>query len=351
MTSILIRAETRKNEKRVGITPIGAKKLIEKGIKVSIEESKERIIPTSDFHKVGCEVVRENSWSKVPSDTIIFGLKELPEYPFKLEHRHIMFGHAYKCQPSAENLLKRFKLGGGVLYDIEYLFNSKGKRVAAFGYWAGYIGAAVSISCWISQKVNKSPKKLSIYKNKNILDNQIKTELQNSDFKPKNAIVIGALGRVGRGVIDFCEKVNIRTTKWDILQTFGKSRFPEILNHDLFFNCILASNKTPTFISNNDIKSNQRLSVIGDISCDPGSKYNPIDIYNYVTNWKEPVVKISKNPILEVMAIDNLPSLLPLESSYDFANQLLPYLMNIDRIDKGIWLNAHKIYFDNVRLV
>ena len=62
----------------------------------------------------------EEKVGQAPLETIIFGLKELPDEPFPLKHRHIMFGHAFKNQPMAEILLKRFKVGGGALYDIEY---------------------------------------------------------------------------------------------------------------------------------------------------------------------------------------------------------------------------------------
>ena len=72
MTHILIRAECRENEKRVGITPLEARNLLEKGIKVSIEESNSRIIPTSKYRDVGCEIVEENSWPNAPLETIIF---------------------------------------------------------------------------------------------------------------------------------------------------------------------------------------------------------------------------------------------------------------------------------------
>ncbi len=37
------------------------------------------------------------------------------------------------------------------------------------------------------------------------------------------------------------------------------------------------------------------------------------------------------DPPLDVMAIDNLPSLLPVESSEDYAGQLLPALLTLDR--------------------
>ena len=47
MTHILVRAECRENEKRVGITPLEAAHLLKKGINVSIEDSNSRIIPSS----------------------------------------------------------------------------------------------------------------------------------------------------------------------------------------------------------------------------------------------------------------------------------------------------------------
>ncbi len=46
------------------------------------------------------------------------------------------------------------------------------------------------------------------------------------------------------------------------------------------------------------------------------------------------------------MAIDNLPALLPRESSEDFAGQLLPALLQLDRIGTGAWARA-KAEFDS----
>ena len=34
-----------------------------------------------------------------------------------------MFGHAFKGQPSGQVLLRRFRTGGGRLYDLEYLLD------------------------------------------------------------------------------------------------------------------------------------------------------------------------------------------------------------------------------------
>jgi saccharopine dehydrogenase (NAD+, L-lysine-forming) len=96
--------------------------------------------------------VGENTWPDAPKEAIIFGLKELPEDGTPLIHRHIMFGHAFKGQHSGKALLQRFQAGGGTLYDLEYLTDATGRRVAAFGYWAGYAGAAVSVIAWLAQQ-------------------------------------------------------------------------------------------------------------------------------------------------------------------------------------------------------
>jgi saccharopine dehydrogenase (NAD+, L-lysine-forming) len=126
--------------------------VVKAGIRVTVEKSSVRAIRLDGYEAAGCEIAAENAWPGAPRDAIIFGLKELPEDGTPLLHRHIMFGHAYKGQPAGRELLKRFKAGGGVLYDLEYLVGEDGRRVAAFGYWAGYAGAAISLKCWAAQR-------------------------------------------------------------------------------------------------------------------------------------------------------------------------------------------------------
>ena len=85
--------------------------------------------------------------------------------------------------------------------------------------------------------------------------------------------------------------------------------------------------------------------MIGDIACDPDSDYNPVPIYDRATTWEEPALRVHENPPLDIMAIDNLPSLLPRESSLDFAEQLLPSLLDLGAPDEGVWARA-KATFD-----
>lgn len=332
-----VRAEQRDNEARVGLTPEGAAKLINEGMRITVEQSHQRAIPIDEYAAAGCEIAPQASWPDAPKDAIIFGLKELPEDGTPLHHQHIMFGHAYKGQPAGRRLLDRFNEGGGTLYDLEYLTDSQGRRVAAFGYWAGFAGAAVTILDWAAQNSGGQLGSVSAYKDAKSMTQAVASAL--SEVKLR-ALVIGALGRVGTGATDMCRKVGIETTGWDIEETAHGGPFPEILEHDLFFNCILARPGTPVFVPATAPTQPRNLRVIGDIACDPDSAFSPIKIYENATSWDNPVVRVHDNPVLDVMAIDNLPSLLPRESSEDFASQLLPHLADLGRISEGVWARA-----------
>ncbi|GAA6208936.1 saccharopine dehydrogenase [Cognatishimia sp. WU-CL00825] len=340
MAHLWIRAEQRKNEDRVGLTPQGAGALIRKGLRVTVEESASRIIPIEGYRAAGCEIAPENSWPDAPDDAIIFGLKELPDDGTPLRHRHIMFGHAFKGQHSGRILLQRFKAGGGCLYDLEYLVDDAGRRVAAFGYWAGYAGAALTLKCWMAQQNNSICGPVSAYPNKDSLLTELRAELNALEVAHPDALVIGALGRVGSGAADLLQALGCSVTKWDMAETQSGGPFPEILHHALFMNCIFARPGTPVFVSAQEAAKPRRLSAIGDVACDPDSDYNPVPLYERATTWAAPAFRAVQDPVLDVMAIDNLPSMLPLESSEDYAEQLLPTLMTLMDLNAPVWARA-----------
>lgn len=350
MTHLWVRAEQRGNEQRVGITPEGVQSLMADGFRVTVEESSSRALPIAAYRATGCEIAAEGSWPDAPADAIIFGLKELPVGTSPLPHRHIMFGHAFKGQADGPALLRRFKAGGGTLYDLEYLTDETGRRVAAFGYWAGFAGAAIALMVWTAEQLGRGPgpHKVDVYPGRDKLINSLKENLaqalETGRSKP-DAIVIGALGRVGTGASDCLEALGLKVTKWDMAETAHGGPFPKILAHDIFVNCILASEGVPVFVPKSALESPRRLSIIADISCDPGSPYNPIPIYDHATSFDDPVIRAGDgNPPLDVMAIDNLPSMLPVESSEDYAAQLLPSLRALSNIERGVWGRAQDIF-------
>jgi len=348
MTHLWVRAEQRLNEDRVGLTPAGAKALLDAGIRVTVEKSSSRAIPLQGYIDAGCEIAAENAWPDAPRDAIIFGLKELPDDGTPLPHRHIMFGHAFKGQHSGKELLRRFREGGGTLYDLEYLVDPSGRRVAAFGYWAGYAGAAVTLKAWAAQQRGETCGPVGVYKNKDALLADLGGELDATGSDRPKAIVIGALGRVGTGAADLCEAMGVVVTKWDMNETASGGPFPEILDHDLFLNCIFARPGTPVFVPKEALTAARNLTAIGDVACDPDSDYNPVPVYSRATTWDAPVVRVANDPVLDVMAIDNLPSMLPAESSEDYADQLLASLLTLSDLDAGVWGRAKAVFDEHV---
>lgn len=166
--------------------------------------------------RVGCKLAEHNTWDKAPLDTPIIGLKELPAPGPPLPHTHIQFAHCYKKQGGWVDVLSRFKQGGGKLYDLEFLEDSNGRRVAAFGWHAGFAGAALGLLA-LAEQVQDPKKRLgkqTRYPNETELVDHAKKQIEaikssRADGKVK-ALVVGALGRCGRGAIDFFKKAGVQ---------------------------------------------------------------------------------------------------------------------------------------------
>lgn len=167
---------------------------------------------------VGCTLVENNSWPSAPLTTPIIGLKELPPNDDSaLTHTHIMFAHVYKKQAGWAPILKRWKNDTGMLYDLEFLQDERGRRVAAFGYHAGFAGAAVGALALAEQVGSEGETarlgEIKPYPNEDELVKHVKDVLEKAEVKlgrKARALVIGALGRCGKGAVDFFLKAGMR---------------------------------------------------------------------------------------------------------------------------------------------
>jgi saccharopine dehydrogenase (NAD+, L-lysine-forming) len=315
-----LRHEVRSTERRTPIVPSDARRLVDSGVTLTVEESPQRIFPIEQYEAVGCGVAPAGSWaSRAPEDAVVVGLKELPDQPAALPHRHVFFGHAYKGQPGAADLLHRFAAGGGALLDLEYLVDDHGRRLAAFGYWAGYLGAALAVL----QHRGRPAAPLTPTSQEE-LETLLRPVAGDEEF---TALVIGALGRSGRGARVALRAAGVEPTCWDIDETRNLDR-PALLAHDVLVNCVLATTPIPPFVREADLDDPaRRLRTLSDVTCDVGSPLNVLPVYDRTTEWAEPVRRLHKEPPLDLIAIDNLPSLLPEESSVGFSGSLLPLLL------------------------
>ncbi|KAJ3086607.1 Saccharopine dehydrogenase [Quaeritorhiza haematococci] len=364
-----LRGETKKNEHRTALTPTACKTLIENGFKITVERCPERIFNDQEYADVGCTLVQKGTWRTAPSSALITGLKELPENDFTpLPHTHIMFAHCYKQQEGWRDVLGRWKTGKGLLLDLEFLQDESGRRVAAFGYYAGFAGAAVGIDLWCHKHIPSTSAKayppITHFDNETDLINSISQKLKEAVKivgRYPRVMVMGALGRCGKGACGFAERVGIpndHIIRWDMAETAAGGPFDEIVRNDIFVNCIYLSKPIPPFLVPEQLtKEGRALEVLVDVSCDTTNPHNPIPVYTKTTTFDDPVlsVPVSGGAPLDVVAIDHLPTMLPREASEFFCRDLLPSLLALkawqaDKAGKDarVWNDAEKLFHAKV---
>ena len=324
-----------------------------------------RIFDDEEFSVVGAELVEDGSWVSAPSEEIIIGLKELPLEPKELPHVHVQFAHVFKGQDGWKDTLARYSNGKGTLLDLEFLAKG-GRRVAAFGYHAGFAGAALAIKAWAWNLTGQQGSFPGVenftdgkgyYDNEGLLTKQIREDITSSPRKPR-VMVIGAWGRCGKGAVQLCKDVGIPDEdilQWDIEETRTPGPYKEIIESDIFVNCIYLSEKIAPFVNVESLqiaKGKRKLAVVCDVSCDTTNPNNPIPIYTENSTFDQPTLPVEgfTNPPLCVISIDHLPSLLPREASEAFSEALLPYLKQLkDWRSAEVWQDAEKLYQNKVQ--
>jgi saccharopine dehydrogenase (NAD+, L-lysine-forming) len=330
-TGIWLRREAAPTEQRTPLIPQHAARLLAAGLSVTVEESTHRAFPIEEYAAAGCRVVPGDTWPDAPASDFVLGLKEPSAAAKQLTHSHIFFGHAYKGQEGGPALLRRLTDGGGTLYDLEYLTDDAGRRVVAFGHWAGYVGAALAVlhlrgHLDVPLRSSTRPE----------LDARLRAATGGA-----RALVIGALGRSGRGACEALAVAGVPVTAWDLAETRDLDK-EALLDHDILVNAVLADEPGTPFLTPADLAhGDRRLAVVSDVTCDVTSDCNRLPVYDRITDWVEPVRRLASAPLLDLIAVDNLPSLLPRESSTAFSKGLLPHLAVLDR-DDAVWARSEQ---------
>lgn len=360
---IHLRSETKPFERRSPLSPETAKALVNAGYIVRVEASPDRIYHEDEFSAAGAEIVTAGSWVEAPSDTIILGLKELPADGTPLPHTYIHFAHCFKKQDGWATELSRFAQAGGLLYDLEFLVDDRGVRVAAFGSTAGFSGAALALLSWAHQLLHPGvpqgavPAFDSASALLELVRSSVAEAMALNDGRYPRIMIIGALGRCGKGATESCLAAGIpeeSILKYDMAETSRGGPFPEIADVDILLNCVyLGANRTPPFVTLESLSTpNRRLRVICDVSCDPNSENNPIPVYSGYSSFENPTIPTSGNldgPELRIIAIDHLPTMIAREASDEYASLLLPSLLKLrDRETEGVWTRAEQTYRQRV---
>ena len=355
---IFVRKEILENEFRTPIVPQDVPFYILNDITVIVQRSPKRIFSDEEYEKHGAILIDEE-WYELKCDeediVWIVGIKELNN-PEKMLcnpgfYIHFYFAHCYKNQIGSGHLLNYFKKSNSVLYDFEYFVGKDNKRLIAFGHYAGFVGGALgmmqyAIQCsdskesfspiekhWSSKKqlmkdCSNIFKKYKLNKPSPIEDNKIKIA------------VIGG-GRCSQGVQNFLQLFDL---EYDL---FLKNSDKSDLNiYNIIYNCIHLKDKIPVWFDETTFFNQE--TVIVDISCDFNHPYHPIAIYKEKTTWNRPVYQYKQN--VSIIAIDNLPSLLPSDSSTDFSGTFKLLVQKFLQGDEEyIWENNFKLFKSKIK--
>jgi saccharopine dehydrogenase (NAD+, L-lysine-forming) len=312
MKQLYLRKETKEKEYRTPLTPQDCAILIKNNYKIQFEPSSTRCYKDDEYELAGCVSTPIN---RIDSHAIIMGLKEFNMTELALlNKKHFYFSHAFKGQENSHHIINLFKENNGHIYDYEYIIDENGRRVIAFGYWAGFAGMYLGLLQYQDPTMRElAPMTAS----------EIRDVLRKYTAKPKITIC-GAHGRCGRGCLELLKLINI------IPHICEKGeRIPE--DTEIFINAIyLSPDSTVVFFDDVSIANYKKLRIIVDISCDIHAKNNPIQL-DYPKGWLTKYTKYTDN--IDIICIDNLPSLLPKDSSEEFSKKLTELFLS-GAIDK-----------------
>lgn len=334
-------------------------------VKIRVQPSETRCFSDEAYREVGIEV-QDNM---VECD-LLLGVKEVPIDQLIPEKSYCFFSHTIKGQAYNRKLLQHVLAQNITLVDYEVLTDEQGKRVIAFGYFAGMVGAHNAVRAYLRrvQGAHLLPAlhTLSSYK-------EVLPIYQNLTIPPVRIVLTGS-GRVGQGALRVLRDMNIRQISpkaflqgegageavfsqlacADYVETKDGSDFnrQEFYDHpdrfqssfspftkvcDVLINGIYWDKRAPAFFTIEQMRQPEfRIQVIGDITCDIAPE-SSIPSTVRASTIESPVYGFNPHSGLEtepyregnvdVMAIDNLPNELPRDASESFGNQFLEYVL------------------------
>jgi len=142
LTTVALRREDKSRwERRVALTPQGVESLIKQtGAKVLVQPSTNRVYTEQQYVKAGAQISED-----ISSADVILGIKEVPIDKLIPNKTYMFFSHTHKGTPKNMPMLQAILDKNITLIDYEHLTDATGKRVVAFGKYAGNAGMINSL--------------------------------------------------------------------------------------------------------------------------------------------------------------------------------------------------------------
>lgn len=371
----ILREEKFPRDSRVPLTPSQCKYLMERNpdIEVVVQPCSYRCFTNEEFTYQGI-LLNED----ISNCDVLLGVKEVPKELLLQNKTYLFFSHVIKKQPRNRKMLQTILQKNIRLIDWECMKDKKGKRIIAFGRWAGIVGAYHAL-----RMVGFRTSKFRLRQMIDCLNfAEAQKELDKLDL-PNWKIVLTGTGRVSEGAAflldvakikkvspyNFCynefdEPVYTQLASEDMYYQPGQEKFNSADYHanpnnyqssfypftkaaDVFINGIYWDKRIPVFFTKEQMKEKDfRMKIISDITCDiapessvPSTLYassiaDPYYGYSVATGE---LTQTFQEDSIDIMAIDNLPNELPRDASEDFGNmiinRIIPELQKMEHSD------------------
>lgn len=354
-TIAVLREEKNPPDSRVALTPPQVAQMRAAGIDIVVQPSNGRTFKDQEYADLSIPLVED-----ITGRQLLLGVKEVPVSKLIPNKQYCFFAHVAKEQPYNQKLMRAFLDQGITHYDYEYLTDDKGRRLIAFGYWAGMVGAHNAIWTY-AQRTGAFP----LPRLKDLYDYAAAKAIYAKLQLPPLRVVLTGTGRVGKGAAQVLSDLGFqRLSPADYLAgnnpdqaVFTQLHVTEYARHpdgnpidknyfyahgeeylsafspyakssDIFINGIFWDGKAPAFFTKAEMaQPDFRIQVIGDVTCDiaPAASVpstlrastiaDPVFGYDPATGTE---VSAYHPSAIDVMSIDNLPSELPRDASTAF---------------------------------
>jgi saccharopine dehydrogenase (NAD+, L-lysine-forming) len=338
---IYLRCEENYFEMRTPIVPKDIIILKEEGFTIYIETSTNRIYKDDEYELEGAIITTKKWYDPLFKNALIVGLKNVVELDKLSNHNHMYFSHTYKNQKNSKCILSAFTKSNSIIYDFEYFTNIINKRIISFGIYAGKVGCILALLQYrIKNITGCNINNISYWDRKDDIIHFLKLHTIQY-FKSIDIAIIGSNGNCGEGVREILDELKIKYTI--IGRNYNKNNLKKF---DIIYNCINLSEDYNEIWFDNNTNFDKPI-IICDISCDYSKPNNPIKLYSENTTWQKPV--FCYNEYVDIIAINNLPSLLPKESSDYFSSNCVNLIKDLHNDTNDYWKNNEKIYFEKIK--
>ncbi len=363
---------------RVVMSPEQCLQLRAQGVDIVVQSSPNRIFSDDEYSSLGVTVVED-----VSDYDVLLGVKEVEIDQLLPEKTYFFFSHTIKKQPYNRGLLQKVMSLQSRLIDYEVLTDENNKRLIAFGYFAGIVGAYNAV--WGYGRRHQLFDLPRLYQCHDY--NQATREFEKIKLPPIKIVLTGS-GRVSTGAAQVLDDMKIaRVSPLDFLtrefdypvytqlspleyarhkekssfevdefyehpDRFDSQFSPYTQHSNIMINGIYWDNSAPVFFTKEDMKNDDfKIELIADITCDIAPVAS-IPSTLRATTIKDPYFRYDplaekENPAftgegIDMMTIDNLPNEVPRDASQSFGEQfireILPSLLegyDSDVISRG----------------